>query len=144
MSRRSRSGFTLVELVVVVLILGILAAVALPKMISVTGNATDNGLKQTLTVVRDAIELYRAENAGAYPPGTDQATFKTALVPYLRGSFPKCPVANKNTNVKITTTGTTITVSGTEGWHYHSLTGQFIVNSTAASTSDATVTYDTF
>lgn len=37
-------GFTLIELVVVILILGILAGVAAPKLLSVSGEATDNGL----------------------------------------------------------------------------------------------------
>ena len=72
-----RQGFTLVELVVVVMILGILAAVAAPKLLGTSGTATDNGLRQTLSVVRDAIERYAAENGGDFP-GTDEATFKTA------------------------------------------------------------------
>ena len=67
-----RKGFTLVELVVVVMILGILAAVAAPKLLGTSGTATDNGLRQTLSVVRDAIERYAAENGGDFP-GTDEA-----------------------------------------------------------------------
>ena len=51
-----RSGFTLIELVVVIMILGILAGVAAPKLLTVSADATDNGLKQTLSIVRDAIE----------------------------------------------------------------------------------------
>src|SRR5262245_62088684 len=96
---RQHKGFTLIELVVVVMILGILAAVAAPKLLGTSSSATDNGLKETLSVVRDAIERYAAEHGGALP-GTDETTFKTALQTYIR-VFPKCPVAGANNGVKI-------------------------------------------
>ena len=100
-----RQGFTLVELVVVVMILGILAAVAAPKLLGTSGTATDNGLRQTLAVVRDAIERYAAENGGKFP-GTEPRRSRPTLAPYLRGTFPTCPVGNKNANVAVGTTST--------------------------------------
>jgi general secretion pathway protein G len=134
MSKR-RSAFSLVELVVVIMILGILAAVAAPKLLQTSGAATDNGLKQTLTVVRDAIELFAADHGGALP-GADGnvATFKSDLAPYLRGSFPECPVGAKDADVKMSSGATAIAgaASPTEGWHYNYTTGEFIANYTAA------------
>lgn len=134
-----RQGFTLVELVVVVMILGILAAVAAPKLLGTSGTATDNGLRQTLAVVRDAVERYAAENGGEFPPGTD---FKAEIASSIRGPFPSCPVgANKNNNVAV---GTTNTVGGTEGWRYNKTTGEFFVNSTTTDNSDTPVAYNTY
>jgi general secretion pathway protein G len=141
---RKHTGFTLVELVVVVMILGILAAVAAPKLLSTSGTATDNGLKQTLAVVRDAIERYAAENNGQLPPGTDLAT---ELNDYLRGGvIPTCPVGAKDDTVKVS--GGTAAIFGepytvgVKSWHYCSGSGQFICNNDAATVSDASVTYD--
>lgn len=123
--RTARRGFTLVELVIVVLVIGIIAAIAAPKMFDTASNARTNSTKQTLSTLRQAIELYRANNS-AYPPA---ATLATALRDYYQGPFPAPQTgANQNNNVKTSGDSPITTASGTEGWIYNPTTGELRVN----------------
>src|SRR6478672_5438434 len=91
-------GFTLIELVVVVMILGILAAIAAPRLFGASNQAVDNGVRHSLSVVRNAIDNYSAEHPGALPGANGgEDTFKSDLSSYLRGQdFPTCPVAARS------------------------------------------------
>jgi general secretion pathway protein G len=116
-----RRAFTLVELVVVVLIVGILAAVAAPKMFDTTGKAKESATKTSLSVVRNAIELHFAEN-GSYPATANDV--ETGLTRYIKGPFPKAEIAKTaDSKVKVGTTP-----DGTTGWLYDNATGNIIVN----------------
>jgi len=150
-ARRHSVAFTLIELVVVVMILGILAAIAAPKLLRTSDAATDNGLRQTLGVVRTAIDTYSAQHQGGLP-GADgnEATFQSDIQPYLRGAqFPTCPVGQaKNGNVRMMSGNGSITtgIGATEvthSWVYQYEVGDFFVNSTDP-TTDGSTTYDKF
>jgi general secretion pathway protein G len=63
---RLQRGFTLVELLIVVIILAILAAIVIPQFSSATGDAKEAALDSNLGGLRNAVELYKAQHAG-YP-----------------------------------------------------------------------------
>lgn len=122
---KNRSAFTLVELVVVIMILGILAGVAAPKLLNTSGQANTASLRQSLAVVRDAIELYAAQNSGTLP-----ANPTTDLGAYLRGDFPASPVGTGDASISVVGSGNALTAAGTTDWRYDSTTGEFISDTT--------------
>lgn len=128
--RATRRGFTLVELVVVVLVLGIIASVAAPKMFGTAGDARDNTTTQSLSVLRDAIELHLAKN-GAYPgDGGTEEDFKNDIAPFIKGVFPKNHIkgAAGDATVSVVSAGTALAASGAQDWKYDNTTGELIIN----------------
>lgn len=131
------------------MILGIIAAIAAPRLLSTSDNALENSVRQTLSVVRDAIDKFAAENGVL--PGADgsDGTFKSDLSPYLRGGFPRCQVGDAANDVIRMQAGTGSIASGiagtasTHSWAYKYETGDFHVNSTAVAADGAT-TFDQF
>lgn len=122
---KNRSGFTLIELVIVVLVLGIIAAVAAPKLFDVTTDARENATRQSLTTIRNAIELYRA-SSGVYPPAS---TITTALRSSLTGgTFPSPQVGSHSDDNNVRSFTGTFSSSGTDGWAYNETTGEFYLN----------------
>jgi general secretion pathway protein G len=126
-----RRGFTLIELVVVVLILGILAAVALPKFVGQSDTAKLNGSLQSLTVLRTAIDTYRVNNS-SYPTlaNLDQPG-SNGIMQYLRTpTFPAPQVGGSagNKTIVAATASPPTAVAGGAGWVYNATTGEIAIN----------------
>jgi len=66
LARRAAHGFTLIEIMVVVVILGILAALVVPKIMSRPDEARIIAAKQDIASISQALKLYRLDN-GRYP-----------------------------------------------------------------------------
>ncbi|MBP7052650.1 MAG: prepilin-type N-terminal cleavage/methylation domain-containing protein [Phycisphaerae bacterium] len=82
-----KKAFTLVELLVVVMILGALAAIAVPRMISGATNAKINACETNVDLINSQIELYYADE-GAWPR---RLTAVTTDPNYFPDGVPACP-----------------------------------------------------
>src|SRR5215211_2216927 len=70
---KDESGFTLVELLVVMLILGLLAAIAIPAFFNQRDKAKDSDAKASVRTAQTAMETYSTDNEGSYGGADDTA-----------------------------------------------------------------------
>jgi len=127
---RSRRGFTLVEIMIVVLILAILAAIVIPKFADSSISAKTSNLQSQLQTIRGQLELFQSQHSGQYPdlsaswdiltkqssgtetgPGSPSGS---TFGPYL----PSPPVNPVNSSSIVATTP-----SANVGWVYFSTNG---------------------
>ena len=112
-SRRKVSGFTLIEMLVVVVVMAILAAIVLPKFQDQSRRSKESALKSNLAQIRSSVATFQADT-GYYPKAlSDLAATSAASVsgaydtsgtaqtitatdwhgPYITGSVPNDPVS---------------------------------------------------
>ncbi len=136
---RKRTGFTLVELLIVVVILAILAATIVPQFSDLTGDAKDSTGMIILKTLRQQIEYYKAQHDGLFPDAalanllikTDASgAAGTEFGPYLQ-KIPNNPFTNGN-KVTATTSDPPAAASAASdrGWLYNATLGRLWLDET--------------
>lgn len=90
-----RPAFTLIELMIVVAIIGILAAIAVPKFAELIRKSKEGALRGNLASVRSAIRVYYADNEAWFPVcshSSNSTVLKTTLVPKYLKEMPSIAV----------------------------------------------------
>ncbi|MEW5875754.1 MAG: prepilin-type N-terminal cleavage/methylation domain-containing protein [Candidatus Zixiibacteriota bacterium] len=130
-SHRSEQGFTLIELVIIIAVLGIIAAVAIPKYVDMIGEARESACKGALGGLRSAISIYYANtalqnNSATWPPIDSVRTIGVVMAQ----AIPPNPYQSSSNAPDSVVTGVTKgTIVGTRGgWAYRAATGEIWPN----------------
>jgi general secretion pathway protein G len=132
---KAESGFTLVEILVVVVILGVLGAIVIPQFKPAATEAKTSRLCSDLQVMRVQIGLYKIQHDDDLPGTTAGVGFEQAMTqktdkngtldaggaygPYV----PRIPINPFNDLDTVEIDG--VVGGGTHGWHYSTTTGRF-------------------
>ena len=140
-------GFTLVEILIVVIILGILAAIVIPQFTEASNDARESALASDLQTVRSQLELYKVQHLERYPnldeDGVADASVPNFLLrltgrtlltgaidaggpfgPYLQ-KFPTNPFSPADGDLVEFGTTDPAPAGGAVGWYWNTSLGKF-------------------
>ena len=137
-AKHRNNGFTLIEVLIVVVIMAVLAATVIPQFADSTNDAKISTLKFNLHTLRAQIELYKAQH-GSYPDdlavkltsktnssGVVGTSAEHKYGPYIVGQLPLNPMDDKNTVTNQSSATFTVTAAG--GWLYNPSNGKVAAN----------------
>ena len=135
-TRHICSAFTLVEVLIVVIVLGILAAVVIPQFSEASTDAQVSALQTNLQTIRGQLEVYKLQHNSTYPA---YATFSNQMTQYtdVSGAAQATKDATHKfgpylLSVPVNPFTNTNTLSNNDGtasaWYYNQTTGQFKSN----------------
>ncbi len=142
---QAKRGFTLVEILIVVVILGILAAIVIPQFTQASTEAKTNSLASDLQTLRSQIELYKVQHNDTAPAlltfegqmiytsdiaGNVNGVSKARAGLFQLGPYLERVPANPFNNLD--TLGAAGTVDNSVGWGYDPATGEIRAADTAA------------
>ena len=136
-SKTVRNGFTLIEVLIVVVILAVLAATIIPQFTDSTKDAQESVLLTNLKILRTQIQVYRAHHGGMAPSGDLSELLKATHAdgsdggkfgPYLQ-FIPKNELTDSNTVNPIATADAAAgDVKPGDGWIYSTTSSKLWVN----------------
>ena len=126
------SGFTLIELMIVVAIIGVLAAISVPKFASMIEKSREGETKGNVAAIRSAVAIYYADKNGIWPD--DLTNFDSYLSP-----IPKAKATPLGGSDAVTI-NLGIPVGAGTGWSYDNTEGHAWANSDATDTKGVSFT----
>jgi prepilin-type N-terminal cleavage/methylation domain-containing protein len=136
MIRLKTKGFTLIELMIVVAIIGILAAIAIPKFAQMLEKSREGATKGTLGSLKSASSIYYGDQQGIWPSSLCTAStysfskyMDNISAVKVTGAFVPGVTSPVGNQVIVTSQGAT-PLAATTGWLYDSTNGSVFVNST--------------
>jgi prepilin-type N-terminal cleavage/methylation domain-containing protein len=140
---RKQKGFTLIELMIVVAIIGILAAVAIPKFADMLEKAREGATKGNVGAIKSAISIFYGDQGGTWPTSIDPTVANNPFSKYM-DRIPAVKVTHSFSGSTSTLSGTSSVITSTtaaptlsittDGWIYNTTSGDIWVNNNQTDT----------